>query len=568
MTQLYTLFFILSVVLLIALMFKFNNRVSSFYILLFCAVAVENLGYMQMATATDIKLAIYANQVVYVGASTIPFFLLMCLADLCKIKIGKGVEFLLFVASSFLFLMASSVGVTPWYYSDVELVTDGGVSYLAKTNGSAHMVFLIYLAGVFIAGLWFVIKSFQNRKVVSYKTSVALLVLMLITILIYIVEKAIGLHVELLPFAFVNSEVIILHLLRRVSLYDVRSISAGAMVDSMEYGFVVFDTKGNYLGSDDAAKYWFEELCILPLDKEIPRTNSQLFIQLRKWMEKTDSRDKIYITNIKGLIIEARHIIVKERRSNTVHCVYLKDETKHQQYDKLIKKYNDDLENNVKAKTDQLKQVQEDIIISMASIVENRDNNTGGHIQRTSDIVKIFVNDLRRKALCNELTPSLAENIIKSAALHDFGKIAIPDRILNKEGKFEPEEYEIMKQHSAKGAVIVERILQNSQDPNFKKVAVNVAHYHHEKWDGNGYPERLSGTDIPFEARVMALADVFDALVSKRVYKEKFSYDKAFGIIEESCGTHFDPKLCTEFLSLRPKLEELYNSYPEDKGEQ
>lgn len=155
----------------------------------------------------------------------------------------------------------------------------------------------------------------------------------------------------------------------------------------------------------------------------------------------------------------------------------------------------------------------------------------------------------------------VAKRIIKAAPLHDFGKIGIPDIILNKPGKFTPEEYEVMKQHAAKGAVIVERILQNSEDELFKKIAVNVAHFHHEKWDGNGYPTKISGEQIPFEARVMALADVFDALVSKRVYKESFTYDKAFEIIEESCGTHFEPTLCQAFLKCRKELEDLYNSY-------
>lgn len=211
--------------------------------------------------------------------------------------------------------------------------------------------------------------------------------------------------------------------------------------------------------------------------------------------------------------------------------------------------------------TEKLKKVQSDIIISMACIVENRDNNTGGHIARTSDVVNIFVKHLRKKGTFKELSPKMAECIIKAAPLHDFGKIGVPDVILNKPGKFTDEEYEIMKQHSAKGAVLVEQILRNSEDNTFREVAENVAHYHHEKWDGNGYPEKLSGENIPFEARVMALADVFDALVSKRIYKDSFSYDKAFSIIEESSESHFDPNLCSEFLECRPLLEELFDSY-------
>ena len=227
----------------------------------------------------------------------------------------------------------------------------------------------------------------------------------------------------------------------------------------------------------------------------------------------------------------------------------------------MVERYNVELGEQVKEKTARLVEVQNDIIVSMASIVENRDNNTGGHIRRTSDVVKIFVDDLRETGYSSVLTPDTAERIIKAAPLHDFGKIAIPDSVLNKPGKFTPEEYEVMKKHAQKGAGIVARILQNSDDLKFKNIAVNVAHYHHEKWNGAGYPCGLAEKEIPLEARIMALADVFDALVSKRVYKDQFSYDKAFSIIEESSGSHFDPELCRRFLKCRPRIEALYDSY-------
>ena len=132
------------------------------------------------------------------------------------------------------------------------------------------------------------------------------------------------------------------------------------------------------------------------------------------------------------------------------------------------------------------------------------------------------------------------------------------------EGKFKTsEEYDKMKAHAAEGARIVKSILEGVEEEEFVNIATNVAHYHHEKWDGSGYPEKISGENIPLEARIMALADVFDALVSKRCYKEAFTYDKAFGIIEESLGSHFDPELGRIFIECREELEELYSSLPE-----
>ena len=203
--------------------------------------------------------------------------------------------------------------------------------------------------------------------------------------------------------------------------------------------------------------------------------------------------------------------------------------------------------------------VQNSILTGMATMVESRDNSTGGHIKRTSSCVRIFVDYLKTQPEYSALSEKFCNDVIKAAPMHDLGKIAVPDAILQKPGKFTDEEYEKMKMHSAEGARIVGEVLKEVDDADFKKLAINVAHYHHEKWNGQGYPQKLAGEQIPFEARIMALADVFDALVSKRCYKESFSFDKAFEIISESAGSHFDPALTKQFIQCRDKLEALYS---------
>lgn len=210
--------------------------------------------------------------------------------------------------------------------------------------------------------------------------------------------------------------------------------------------------------------------------------------------------------------------------------------------------------------------IQDSIIKGMAVMVGSRDDNTGGHISRTSDCVKIFVEKLVSTDEGTKYTTDFCKAVIKAAPMHDLGKIHVDDAILRKPGKFTDEEYEIMKTHSSEGARIVESVLSQVDDEKFKTIAINVAHYHHEKWNGMGYPEQISGEDIPLEARIMALADVFDALVSKRHYKDSFTYDKAFQIIEESLGSHFDPELGKVFIECRPELEALYNGYSEQEA--
>ncbi len=150
------------------------------------------------------------------------------------------------------------------------------------------------------------------------------------------------------------------------------------------------------------------------------------------------------------------------------------------------------------------------------------------------------------------------EYVVKAAPMHDMGKIAVDDRVLKKPGRYEPEEYEIMKLHAAKGAEIVEKVLKDVEEDRFVEISKNIAHYHHEKWNGEGYPEGLTGEQIPLEARIMALADVFDALVSKRCYKESQSCEDAFDVIQDSLGTHFDPTIGGVFLECRERITQFY----------
>lgn len=201
------------------------------------------------------------------------------------------------------------------------------------------------------------------------------------------------------------------------------------------------------------------------------------------------------------------------------------------------------------------------MVLGMADMIENRDSNTGGHIKRTSEVIRIFTKELEVYEEEYGFSKAFLNYVVKAAPMHDLGKIAVDDQILRKPGKFTPEEFEEMKKHAAKGAEIVGQVLQGVEDKTFIQIAENVAHYHHEKWNGQGYPSQLSGIGIPPEARIMALADVFDALVSKRCYKEKMDYDRAFNIIEESLGSHFDPELGKMFLRCRSRLEEYYDSF-------
>ena len=195
-----------------------------------------------------------------------------------------------------------------------------------------------------------------------------------------------------------------------------------------------------------------------------------------------------------------------------------------------------------------IERIQRNIITSLATVVEERDSNTGDHIKRTQEYVKLLIRKMRKSGKYPDLTKDYCENVILASAMHDIGKIKIPDNILNKPGKLTEKEYEEMKKHSSYGAEIIKLTMSDVEEKDYCQIAYNIAKYHHERWDGNGYPDGLKGEEIPLEARMMALADVYDALISERVYKPAFDKDTSMKIIEEGKGTQFDPDLATLFL--------------------
>lgn len=560
LSMLYGAMFVIAVIYLIILLLYFRERVSVYYTLLCVAVIMLTFSYYQISKAQTLEAAIYANQATYMGGTLVNLFMVNCLASICNKKIKTWINIICVAWGSFIFGLAMTIGSSTIYYKSIDLVVGDGYSYIVKEYGSLHFLQPCYIIGMMLYGLTIVVSSICQKKKVSVISSVGAFLVMMVCVFVYMGERILHTKYECMPFAYIISLGVLLLLLKRIKLYDISSLSAETLGKGSEYGFVIFGSKGNFATGDVQARAWFPELNDLKIDYVVEDYNTDFLQQIKLWLEKQDV-DTVTIYERDGRFIEAKHFLLYEKKNKDIHCIRLRDDTQEQSYLKLMENYNETLTHDVEKKTERLREVQDDIIISMASIVENRDNNTGGHIKRTSDVVRVFAQNLLDDKTFPEMTRDLAVHITKAAPLHDFGKIAIPDVILNKPGKFTDEEYNEMKKHSYKGAVIVERILQNSEDEEFRKIAVNVAHYHHEKWDGKGYPDGLSGTKIPFEARVMALADVFDALVSKRVYKEQFDYDKAFGIIKDSCGTHFDPVLCVKFLECRKQLEELYDSY-------
>jgi len=225
----------------------------------------------------------------------------------------------------------------------------------------------------------------------------------------------------------------------------------------------------------------------------------------------------------------------------------------------FLKDKSDYLEKIVDRRTLEIRAIQEVTILALASLAETRDSDTGNHIRRTQNYVQVLAESLRDDPhFALSLSEYAIRMMVRSAPLHDIGKVGIPDRILLKPGKLEPEEFEIMKRHTVLGKEAIENAERTlGAQVEFLSVAKEIALCHHERWDGGGYPQGLIGEAIPLSARLMSLADVYDALISKRVYKDGMPHEKAADIILQGSGTQFDPAVAAAFDLAQAEFKEI-----------
>ena len=217
-----------------------------------------------------------------------------------------------------------------------------------------------------------------------------------------------------------------------------------------------------------------------------------------------------------------------------------------------------DIADDLAAQNERIKTMQTGVIIGIANLIESRDNSTGTHVKNTSNYVNMLATAAKNAGIYPEtIDDNFIKLMVSAAPLHDIGKISVPDNILQKPGKLTEEEFEIMKSHSTEGGKMIHQVIEDTNDEEFIKLAYDVATYHHEKWNGKGYPEGLVGEAIPVSARIMAIADVYDALTMERVYKKPFPVEKALSIIEEDAGVHFDPILAPLFVELMRKKQNI-----------
>ena len=559
----YDILLILSVLLSGIYLFLWHKHFDAHITMVFVLVPVMCLGYVLRAHATELQEALAANRVIYLGGCYLQLVVLLVIITMCNIRTGKAGRFLkilAFAVSTVVYVFVLNPMRSGVFYRSTQLEIRDGLAVLVKEYGPMHTVFQVMVLFYYILSIALIIYCLIRRNQISRKILGLLLFPESLAVVAFFIGNRIFKNLELLPAVYVMAQVTYLIIVSRISLYDITDTAIDSLMNKGDTGFISIDWGRHYLGSNDTAKEIFPILRKLTVDLSVRRRKS-FGEMVTPWLDSyRQDRNNNTITYEKDdkyyqIVISPLY----NGRREKGYQLTITDNTRDQQYIRFIKGFNDRLSAEVEQKTEHIREMHNRLILGMATMVESRDNSTGGHIRRTSEGVKILLSEMTEEEF-PELTKSFREKLIKAAPMHDLGKIAVDDMILRKPGRFTPEEFEKMKEHAAAGSRIVHEILKDTDDEEFHVIAESVAQFHHERWDGSGYPDRLKGEEIPLEARIMAVADVYDALVSKRVYKESMSFEKADQIMMEGMGTQFAPEMRDVYCRARPKLETYYSS--------
>lgn len=563
---------LLSLVVLVYYSKRGNNLLE---ILLSVTLFISNVGYFFLSTARTVDTAFIANSLAYLGGIFLPFIVMLKLVEFSKSKIPDWFTFTMAFFNILLYITVMLSEKYTFYYADV-VFDPGPPAALLTTPGPFYYARFIILGVEMALSIFFTVLTYTGRRKASFRTMIFFVGMMFMVFLVYITELIIDLRYELLPFCYLACALMLNYSSKRMALYDV-TLSVQEKIDEINnYAYIALDRNYNFMGCNAMAYNFFPELESAAIDSRLNPDNYALK-GLLKWVHDTSmyaDKDDVTKKYVKDDIVindrnpeERKHLNCEmslihygDQRRIEGYLVELVDDTDQQARIEQLSFRGERLQREATKAAKKLKSLQSSTILGMAAMIESRDNSTGGHINRTTACCALFIEHLRTLNDYNQ-SENYWDAVVNSAPLHDLGKIGVSDAILKKASGLKPWEYDEMKTHAAKGAEIVSKVLVDVDDKEFVRVATNVAHYHHEKYDGSGYPDHLRGEQIPFEARIMALVDVFDALVSQRYYKEPMSYDDAFKIIHDERGSHFDPHLSKIFISLKPEIISLYESF-------
>jgi len=526
--------------------------------------ALIMLGYWGTVQVriSNIHLLIYANKIQYLGACSSYFIMLLLYLRYYRLRMPSVVYWSLFTLTLALLVITLTFDHTRLFYKSFNIEYIAGQTVLLKNFGPMHTVFVLMVIGYSTAFTCLFIK----RLIVSEHCRRKMIVLFYLIIMIptfgYLFEKLFKLDVvKPGSFGLLITDSILLYLIIVKRFCDVGFLARSMIFNSLSDAVVILDNRNQLLECNTIAAKLFPFLEKLPAESKLKGLN----IDFEIMFSPIFGRDDIFPVDrpINGRIYHPA--IDKVFDNNHVmqgNILWLRDATDIIKREEILKETSHTLESMVTAKTQRILEMQDQMVLGFSTLVENRNQVTGQHIKRTSSYVSVIANELlREKKFSGTITGTWITTLRKVAPLHDIGKMSVPESILDKPGKLTSDEFSVMKKHTQAGARIIDYTMHDNVDPAYFHMAEEVANFHHERWDGSGYPEGLAGDAIPLAARIMSVADVFDALVSDRSYKPAYSFDQAFSTIVSESGKQFDPLVVTAFVQCRQVIFSIYSEY-------
>ncbi len=560
MTVLYGVLLMISIMVIFYVIHRDyeNFDVQSWSLVLLVPLVV--LGYMLKTMVTTEEAARLAFCYIYLDSTVVLVLMIFCVLRFMRIHISPlikiGAYLLAFIQLVVVWLNFN----TPLYYETINLTDTGLGTATRMTYGPLRVIHWVYMLVIVSVVVIVSMLAFMRRGSYSKRTMLAYTLSVGLGIFVYASEYIFDLNFSLLPILYVAADVLIVANYDITYTHNISNLIVEQQRNMGTVGYVAMDLDGRYLGCNEKAYDYVPDLVDQVIDvrlKEKDKVADTLYGLITEYQRK-GNKYKDMERGDRTVRVEISEYNVSKNSKVSGYLFSLRDVTEEQRIMQLTKNYNDTLNAEVSKKTANIKRIQQRVVLGLANMIENRDYNTGGHVKRTSDIIHILVDEVKRQEVFG-IESVFAEDIVRAAPMHDLGKITIENSILCKPDKLTDEEFEIMKSHAAKSGEFVKIILQGVEEKHFLDVAFNVARYHHERWDGRGYPEGLVGTMIPLEARIMAVADVYDALMSKRHYKESMDAAEVADIMIRGMGSQFDPNMLSVFLGCRAQLEEYYH---------
>ncbi len=560
MTYLYGAALIISVLALVKMAQRNYNNIDVYHwsILLMFPIIIASYWLKSQCTTPDAAYALICFS--YLDSTFLFCMVFFYLLHNMGVYVKPWFKIILYGLASVHLLMVTLCYNTTLYYSSVDVHLSDAGTYVKVTSGPLMTFHYIYLAIMLAVMVCIALTAHVRRGKYSRWNFFVYYTLPVLAIILYIVEAAFDADYSLLPVLYgIETIVIALHY-DKAHTHDISFIIADYNKKDEVNGYVALSMDGKYLSCNNRAHDFLPFLGGMRVNEKIPEDDAvgHTIHSLIKSFEEDGTYKARYSLGDMTCVCDISYFSLNQTGEHQGYLIRIQDGTEDQRTLDILSDYNKNLNKEVKEKTDSIIEIQQKIVLGMADMIENRDNNTGGHVKRTSDIMRIIIDEIIKRGDL-DISEQYAMDIIRAAPMHDLGKLTIDNSILNKPEALTDEEYEIMKTHSVKSGEMVHILLDGVEEEHFVELAYNVARYHHERWDGRGYPEGLVGTMIPLEARIMAVADVYDALVSKRAYKESMTFEEVNNIMLQGMGTQFDPNMKAVFLGCRDKLEEYYS---------